>query len=154
MSCMMLTEISTGLAVIVALLVVVVCLILYVQYRLCIGIDGKKRGLVLPIVSLMVALMISLCISVLSSARKTGVNAPADVPHISVEGIEETVTDYEAAADAETGSSYQMVEVDCDMWTDFLIPFLIVNVPTVILLIEYFVFAGKSRKDERKVFEV
>ena len=103
------------------------CLFLYLQYRLCIAKNGRRLGLILPILSLLCAFLLVLPFVLKRSTYSVGTYD---------ENGNEVVT--------------TVVETDSDWVIDFLPPFLLCNIPTAAYLIEYGLLTGKKRKGKGK----
>ncbi len=121
-----------GLIVLLVIIALFIGLIWW-QYRICKGKDGKKLGLILPLVSLVFSLVTAGSFLALSAVKTVGTTTVYDDDghHFHEEVIEETE-----------------IEGADDVWIGVIVCLLFCNIPTAIYFGEYAVITGRSQKEE------
>lgn len=129
------------MTVLIALIVIIIGIaagLIFMQYKLCTTENGKKSGLILPIVSFIVSAVCSVIVFVFTAVNSTSTH---EVYHdeqgniIQSEIVEEE-TDISSAIPGAVGA------------------FLFTNIPTVIFLVEYALVTSGRKKSELKADEM
>lgn len=127
---------TEGIIVLLVLIAITVGLI-FLQYKLCSVSNGKKAGLILPIVSFAISVICT--VSVLSMmAVKTSYTGEVYDEYGNVIGTEEIKTE-------DTDTSVIPAAAGC---------FLFTNIPTIIYLIEYSLIISGKKKSELEAAEM
>lgn len=127
---------SQGIIVLLILIAIAVGLIL-LQYKLCSESNGKKAGLILPIISFVISVICT--VSVLSMmAVKTSYTGEVYDEYGNVIGTEEIVEE-------DIDTSVLPAAVGC---------FVSTNIPTLIFMIEYAIVISGKKKSELEAAEM
>lgn len=127
---------TEGIIVLLLLIAIAVGLIL-LQYKLCNVNNGKRSGLILPIISFVISVICT--VSVLSMmAVKTSYTGEVYDEYGNVVGTEEIVEE-------DIDTSVVPVAVGC---------FISTNIPTLIFMIEYAIIISGKKKSELEAAEM
>ncbi len=121
-----------GLIILLVIIGLFIALI-YWQYRICKGKDGRRLGLILPLVSLALSLITAGSFLALSAVKTVGTTTVYDDDghYFHEEVIEETE-----------------IEGSDDVWIGVLVTLFVCNIPTAIYFGEYAAITGRSQKEE------
>lgn len=111
---------------------------LYLQYKLCSAENGKKLGLILPIISFLISVLCAVSVFLF-----TGVTSTEDVESYDEYGnyVETEVVEFEETYDG--GLIPSVIAV-----------FIITNIPTLLFMIEYAVVTSERKKTRIEADEI
>lgn len=126
--------------ILVALFFGVAGVLIYIQYRLCNGENGKKLGLILPIISFIFSVLCVVSMLVFSAVKTTRT---------------EEIDSYDEYGNP---SGTEIIEFEED-YESGLIPsaiaiLVITNIPTLIYMIEYAVITSGKNKSRTEAEEI
>lgn len=126
--------------ILVALFLGVAGVLIYIQYRLCNGENGKKLGLILPIISFIFSVLCVVSMIVFSAVKTTRT---------------EEIDSYDEYGNP---SGTEIIEFEED-YESGLIPsaiaiLVITNIPTLIYMIEYAVITSGKNKSRIEAEEI
>ncbi len=108
--------------------------LIYWQYRICKGKNGKKLGLILPLVSLALAVLTAVSFWAFSAVKSTGYSE-------AVYDDDGNLVQEEVIVDTEVDSSM-------DTWIGVIVTLLVCNIPTAIYFGEYAAVACRTQQEE------
>ncbi len=106
--------------------------LIYWQYRICKGKNGRKLGLVLPLVSLALAVLTAVSFWAFSAVKSTGTTTVYDDDGYHQEEVIEE-TEFDASG---------------DVWIGVIVTLLVFNIPTAIYFGEYAAVACRTQQEE------
>ncbi|MBQ8297078.1 MAG: hypothetical protein IJX77_04775 [Ruminococcus sp.] len=127
---------SSGIIILLVLIAIAVGLI-FLQYKLCSAENGKKAGLILPIISFVISVICAVSVFLFAAAKTTSTSKTYDDDGnvIASEVIEE-----------EADSS--------DVIPTIVGAFLCTNIPTTLFMIEYAILRSGKKKSELEAAEM